>query len=80
MNYLRLINFLFLKVCGALGGAVLRDSHLVSAIHQRECYYLILLFHFVLLCCLHLFGMSNLLQAKESGVMILILFLVVRYD
>ena len=84
MNYLRVMNFLFLNVCHGCaleGGGVLGDSHLVSAIHQREGYDLILLFHSgLVLCCLYLFAMSNFFQAKESRVMVvLILFLVVRY-
>jgi len=53
----------------------------VSVIHQRESHYLIILFHFGLLCSFYLFQMSNFFQAKESRVVVLILLLlVVRYD
>jgi hypothetical protein len=52
----------------------------VSVIHQRESHDLIFLFPFGLLCSFFIFHMSNFFQAKESRVVVLILFLVVRYD
>lgn len=52
----------------------------MSVIHQRERHDLILLIPFGLLSCFHLFQMSNFFQAKEARVVILFLFLVVRYD
>jgi len=52
----------------------------VSVIHQRKGHNLILFFPFGLLCSFFFFHMSNFFQAKESRVVVLILFLVVRYD
>ena len=52
----------------------------MSVIHQRERHDLILLFPFGLVSCFHLFQMSNFLQTKEARVLVLLLFLVVRYD
>ena len=52
----------------------------MSVIHQRERHDLILLFPFGLFSCFHIFQMGNLFQAKEPRVVVLLLFLVVRYD